>query len=163
MSVLMAAMHPERVDALLLYGTYARRLRAHDYPWAHTPEERHEYMERLAVEWSWEADMRAMCPTADDAMATWWGQRARAAATPSTVRSLIAMNSLIERLQTTLRDLNPDVQTQESRRALYHDAEPSAPAWTDRTVPLVRQSPGARTSSPAAPGRSRRPCRRCCE
>ena len=40
--------------------------------------------------------MRAMCPSADDAMARWWGQRARAAATPSTVRSLIAMNSLID-------------------------------------------------------------------
>ena len=53
-------------------------------------------MERLAGEWSWEADMRAMCPSADEAMARWWGQRARAAATPSTVRSLIAMNSLID-------------------------------------------------------------------
>ena len=41
--------------------------------------------------------MRAMCPSADDAMARWWGQRARAAATPSTVRSLIAMNSLDRR------------------------------------------------------------------
>jgi len=40
--------------------------------------------------------MRAMCPSADEAMALWWGQRARAAATPSTVRSLIAMNSLID-------------------------------------------------------------------
>ena len=96
MTILMAAMHPERVEALVLYGTYARRLRADDYPWAHTPEERREYIERLAVEWSWEADMRAMCPSADDAMARWWGQRARAAATPSTVRSLIAMNSLMD-------------------------------------------------------------------
>ena len=96
MSILMTAMHPERVEALVLYGTYARRLRADDYPWARTPEERRRYMERLAVEWSWEADMRAMCPSADEAMAIWWGQRARAAATPSTVRSLIAMNSLID-------------------------------------------------------------------
>jgi pimeloyl-ACP methyl ester carboxylesterase len=96
MSILMAAMHPERVEALVLYGTYARRLRADDYPWARTPEERREYADRLAGEWSWEADMRAMCPSADDAMAGWWGQRARAAATPSTVRSLIAMNSLID-------------------------------------------------------------------
>jgi hypothetical protein len=40
--------------------------------------------------------MRAMCPSADQAMAHWWGQRARAAATPSTVRSLLAMNSLID-------------------------------------------------------------------
>ena len=96
MAILMAAMHPERVEALVLYGTYARRLRADDYPWAHTPEERRQYIERLAVEWSWEADMRTMCPSADDAMARWWGQRARAAATPSTVRSLIAMNSLMD-------------------------------------------------------------------
>ncbi len=96
MSILMAAMHPERVEALVLYGAYAKRLRADDYPWAQTPEERREYMEKLAGEWSWEADMRAMCPSADDSMARWWGQRARAAATPSTVRSLIAMNSLID-------------------------------------------------------------------
>ncbi len=96
MAILMAAMHPERVEALVLYGSYARRLRADDYPWAYTPEERRQYMERLAVEWSWEADMRAMCPSADDVMARWWGQRARAAATPSTVRALIAMNSLID-------------------------------------------------------------------
>jgi len=96
MSILMAAMHPERVEALILYGTYARRLRAADYPWAQTPEEREQYMERLVGEWSWEADMRAMCPSADEAMALWWGQRARAAATPSTVRALIAMNSLID-------------------------------------------------------------------
>jgi hypothetical protein len=37
-----------------------------------------------------------MCPSADDAMAQWWGRRARAAATPSTVRSLIAMNTRVD-------------------------------------------------------------------
>jgi hypothetical protein len=35
----MAALHPERVEALVLYGTYARR-RAEDYPWAQHPRER---------------------------------------------------------------------------------------------------------------------------
>jgi pimeloyl-ACP methyl ester carboxylesterase len=96
MATLMAAMHPERVAALVLYGTYAKRVRSEDYPWGQTSEERRQYIERLANEWGWEADMRAMCPSADDQMARWWGQRARAAATPSTVRSLIAMNSLID-------------------------------------------------------------------
>src|SRR6185369_3611921 len=96
MSILMAAMYPERVEALVLYGTYARRLTAEGYPWGTTPEERLAYMDRLSDEWSWEADMRAMCPSADDAMARWWGLRSRAAATPTTVRSLIAMNSLID-------------------------------------------------------------------
>ena len=96
MATLMAAVHPERVEALVLYGAYAKRQRSEDYPWAPTAEERRQYIERLAVEWSWEADMRVMCPSADDAMAEWWGQRARAAATPSTVRSLIAMNTLVD-------------------------------------------------------------------
>ena len=96
MGILMAAMHPERVEALVLYGAYAKRQRSGDYPWAPSAEERRQYLERLAVEWSWEADMRVMCPSADDAMAQWWGQRARAAATPSTVRSLIAMNTVVD-------------------------------------------------------------------
>ncbi|GIJ72143.1 alpha/beta fold hydrolase [Virgisporangium ochraceum] len=95
MACLLAATHPERVEALALYGSYAKRLRADDYPWAPTRAERDAYAERLALEWSWEADMRVMAPSADDAMARWWGQRARAAA-PSTVRALIAMNSLVD-------------------------------------------------------------------
>jgi pimeloyl-ACP methyl ester carboxylesterase len=96
MASLLAAMHPDRVEALILYGSYAKRERSDDYPWAPTREERQQYVERLAEEWSWEADMRVMAPSADDAMARWWGRRARAAATPSTVRSLIAMNTLVD-------------------------------------------------------------------
>ena len=37
MSSLFAATYPERAWALVLYGTYARELWAHDYPWG-TPE-----------------------------------------------------------------------------------------------------------------------------
>jgi pimeloyl-ACP methyl ester carboxylesterase/DNA-binding winged helix-turn-helix (wHTH) protein len=96
MACLMAAIHPERVEALILYGSYAKRERSDGYPWAPTREERQRYVERLAGEWAWEADMRVMAPSADDAMARWWGQRARAAATPSTVRALIAMNTLVD-------------------------------------------------------------------
>ena len=33
MSILFAATYPERAWALVLYGTYARELWAHDYPW----------------------------------------------------------------------------------------------------------------------------------
>jgi pimeloyl-ACP methyl ester carboxylesterase len=96
MATLFAAAHPDRVEALILYGAYAKRLWSPDYPWAPTEQERVRYAERLATDWSWEADLRVMCPSADDDMARWWGQRARAAATPSTIRSLIAMNSLVD-------------------------------------------------------------------
>lgn len=105
MSVLFAASHPGMVEALVLYGSYARRLRTPDYPWAPTPEQREVYGEQLSSQWSWENDMRTMCPSADDAMARWWGQRARASATPSTVRALVAMNTLVD-----VRDLLPAVR-----------------------------------------------------
>ena len=36
MAVMMAATHPERVQSLVLYGCYARRVWAEDYPWAQT-------------------------------------------------------------------------------------------------------------------------------
>lgn len=96
MATLLAATHPDLVEALVLYGSYAKRLRAPGYPWGPTEDERSEYARRLSEDWSWEADMRVMCPSADDEMARWWGRRARAAATPSTVRALIAMNSLVD-------------------------------------------------------------------
>ena len=62
MAVLMAAMHPERVPALVLYGGYAKRVRAEDYPWAQTDEERAAYAEILVQGWDWEADLRLALP-----------------------------------------------------------------------------------------------------
>jgi DNA-binding winged helix-turn-helix (wHTH) protein/pimeloyl-ACP methyl ester carboxylesterase len=96
MSLLFAAMYPERCVAIVLYGTYARRLRTDDYPWAHTVEQRAAYGEQLERDWAWEADMRVMCPSADEALATWWGERCRAAASPGAARALIEMNSLVD-------------------------------------------------------------------
>ena len=96
MSVLFAATHPERVSALVLYGAYAKRTKVPDYPWAQTAEERTAFAENLVRGWDWEADMRFRCPSADDDMTAWWSARARAAATPSTVRALMAMNDLVD-------------------------------------------------------------------
>ena len=39
MAILMAATHPERVSSLVLYGSYAKRTRGPDYPWAQAEEE----------------------------------------------------------------------------------------------------------------------------
>ncbi len=96
MAIQFAATYPERVLALVLYGAYAARVRSEDYPWAQTLEERREYAAQIEREWGWEADMQRMCPNADEAMAAWWGERARAAASPGAARALIEMNSLID-------------------------------------------------------------------
>ena len=96
MAILFAATFPERTDALVIYGSYARRLVADDYPWGQTVEGRARYAEQIEAEWGWEADMHTMCPTADEATAAWWGERARAAASPGAARALIEMNSLAD-------------------------------------------------------------------
>jgi pimeloyl-ACP methyl ester carboxylesterase len=95
--LLFAATYPDRTSALALYATYATRSDPDDdYPWAPTAEERQAYGEQIEREWAWEADMRRMCPSADDAMARWWAARARASASPGAARALIAMNSEID-------------------------------------------------------------------
>jgi DNA-binding winged helix-turn-helix (wHTH) protein/pimeloyl-ACP methyl ester carboxylesterase len=96
MSVLYAASYPERVGGLVIYSSYARRLWAPDYPWGLRPEERQRYAEQLEQDWAWEADMRHMCPSADEELAQWWGERCRAATSPGAARALIEMNSLVD-------------------------------------------------------------------
>ena len=97
MAILFAATYPERTRALVLYGAYAKRLDPDDdYPWAPTREARAAYIERLERDWGFESDMKMMCPSADDALARWWGERCRAAASPGAIRALNEMNSLID-------------------------------------------------------------------
>ncbi len=96
MAILYAASHPERVHGLVLYSSYARRLWAPDYPWGFRPDERARYAVQLEQDWAWEADMRRMCPSADEELTEWWGERCRAAASPGAARALIEMASLID-------------------------------------------------------------------
>ena len=97
MAVLFAATYPARTVALVLYASYAKRRDPDDdYPWAPTAEERLAYADEIEQDWSWETDMRRMCPSADEAMARWWARRAHAAASPGAARELLLMNSQID-------------------------------------------------------------------
>src|SRR4026207_2248938 len=49
MCVLFTATYPERTTALLLLGSYAKRLRSKDYPWAPTLEQRTRELEPTAA------------------------------------------------------------------------------------------------------------------
>jgi len=96
MSIMFAALHPERVESLVLYACYAKRIWSTDYPWAQTEEQRAAYTDRLVDEWDWEADCRMRTPSSDLAMQQWWARRMRASATPSTIRALMEMNSKVD-------------------------------------------------------------------
>jgi DNA-binding SARP family transcriptional activator/pimeloyl-ACP methyl ester carboxylesterase/class 3 adenylate cyclase len=97
MAILFAATYPDRAKGLALYGAYAKRVDPDDdYPWATTREARAAYVEDLERDWGFEHDMKLMCPSADEAMARWWGERCRAAASPGAIRALMEMNSQID-------------------------------------------------------------------
>lgn len=79
LAVLFAATYPQRVRALALYGTYAKRTGPDDdYPWCETAEERADYAAAIEREWGVEADLSRMAPSADESFARWWIARARA-------------------------------------------------------------------------------------
>ena len=99
MAILFAATYPERTRALILYGAYAKRRDPDDdYPWAPTREARAAYVDELERGWDlfFETDVKIMCPSADEAMVRWWGERCRAAASPGAIKALMEMNSLID-------------------------------------------------------------------
>jgi class 3 adenylate cyclase/pimeloyl-ACP methyl ester carboxylesterase len=94
LAVLFAATYPQRVRALALYGTYAKRTGPDDdYPWCETAEERAAYAAAVEREWGVEADFSRMAPSGDDALKRWWMVRARASASPGSARDLVVMNS----------------------------------------------------------------------
>lgn len=106
LAILFAATYPQRVRALALYGTYAKRTGPDsDYPWCETAEERTGYAAAVEREWGVEADLSRMAPSADESFARWWMARARAAASPGSARDLVVMNS-----QADIRNLLPAVQ-----------------------------------------------------
>ena len=96
MAVMLAAMHPARVAALVLYGCYAKRTRSEDKPWSPTEAQWRAYGDWLVTTWDWHTDLLNRCPSADVAMQEWWARRMSAAATPGTVRALLEMNSLVD-------------------------------------------------------------------
>jgi pimeloyl-ACP methyl ester carboxylesterase len=97
MSILFAATYPQRTQALVLYGTYAKRRDPNDeYPWAPTREDRIRVAEEIERTWGTEADLGTMAPNADEAMVRWWRSRAQASASPGAARDLILMNSEID-------------------------------------------------------------------
>jgi len=106
MSVLFAATYPERVRALVLYGTYAKRCDPDDdYPWAPSWEERVRVAKELEETWGENVDLSAMWPSADRGEAEWAQRRGRASLSPSGARDLILMNSKAD-----VRELLPSVQ-----------------------------------------------------
>jgi pimeloyl-ACP methyl ester carboxylesterase/class 3 adenylate cyclase len=102
MSIVFAASHPERVAALVLYGTMATWTRAPDYPWAMTAEERAEMIrrdERRVGTEPWLDEMlRELAPgsAGDERVRRWWRRWVRSSGSPGAIQALRRMNAGID-------------------------------------------------------------------
>lgn len=95
---LFAATYPEKTTALVMIGTYARRLRDRDYPWGPTVEEREEFLEMIRRDWGGPLGVEERAPSlADDPeFRQWWAAYLRMGASPAAAVALTRMNSEID-------------------------------------------------------------------
>jgi pimeloyl-ACP methyl ester carboxylesterase len=96
MSVLFAATYPERISALVLYGTFAKRVRTPDYPWAPSPEDRAVELEELERNWSVRMDLDNLAPSENDAFKDRLATYFRRSASPGAALALMRMNTQLD-------------------------------------------------------------------
>lgn len=98
MCSLFAATYPERTAALVMIGTYAKRIRDDDYPWAPTEEQREAFFELMQRDWGQPVgiDERAPSMAADEEFRNWWATYLRMGASPGAAVALTKMNAEID-------------------------------------------------------------------
>ena len=98
MCSLFAATYPERTLALMMIGSYARRLWAPDYPWGPTDAQREAFHREIEQEWGGPVgiDVRAPSRAGDPAFREWWAHYLRQGASPGAALSLTRMNAEVD-------------------------------------------------------------------
>ena len=95
---LFAATYPERTNALVMFGTYAKRIKDDDYPWAPTIEQRNRFFEVVRNDWGKPVGIEERAPSmaADAEFREWWAEYLRMGASPGAAVALTIMNSEID-------------------------------------------------------------------
>jgi pimeloyl-ACP methyl ester carboxylesterase len=98
MCLLYAATFPERTAALVLIGTYARRLVADDYPFGATPEQYEAFLDEIETGWGGPVGLAVRAPSMehDDRFRAWWSEYLRSSASPGAALALTRMNGEID-------------------------------------------------------------------
>jgi pimeloyl-ACP methyl ester carboxylesterase len=94
MAMLMTASHPDRVNALVLYGTFSRLLQAPDYPLGVTEEQLSALVDMSAKGWGEGVGLGAWAPSRrdDTGLRQWW--RGCSASLPAQAWSATSLRSI---------------------------------------------------------------------
>lgn len=95
---LFAATHPDMTAALVMIGSYARRLWAPDYPWGPTLDERDRFCQTIIEQWGGPVgiDERAPSRALDPEFRQWWSAYLRMGASPGAAVALTRMNAEVD-------------------------------------------------------------------
>jgi pimeloyl-ACP methyl ester carboxylesterase/DNA-binding winged helix-turn-helix (wHTH) protein len=104
---LFAATYPQRTEALIMIGSYARRLKDAAYPWGVTAEERERFCQTILDEWGGPVGILERAPSRanDPAFREWWSSYLRMGASPGAAVALTRMNAEID-----IRDVLPSIR-----------------------------------------------------
>jgi pimeloyl-ACP methyl ester carboxylesterase len=93
LATLFAATYPERCQALVLSGAFAKFSQ-----WFPTTEKLNAFLEYVENNWGTGANLDNWAPAKKDdpAFREWWARRERVSASPSAVIALMRMNSMID-------------------------------------------------------------------
>ena len=136
-ATMLAATHPERVSAMVQYGTYARVSRADDYPEGTPAEVTRRFWDRMIENWGDPASIDLWAPSAahDPEVRDWWARMLRSGATPGAMRAIGLMYEDLD-----VRALLPAVSV--PALVLYRAGDELIRPALSRTV--ARGIPGAR-------------------
>jgi class 3 adenylate cyclase/DNA-binding CsgD family transcriptional regulator len=89
-ATMLAATHPERVSAMVQYGTFARMSRAEDYPQGVPVEVMRPFWARMVEDWGEPGSIDEWAPSAarDPEVREWWGRMLRYGTSPGTMRTI---------------------------------------------------------------------------
>ena len=98
MCSLFAATYPDKTLALIMIGTYAKRVWAEDYPWAPTLEQREQFFNYMRENWGKPVGIEDRAPTKanDEEFRNWWATYLRMGASPGAAVALTKMNAEID-------------------------------------------------------------------
>ncbi|HVF29661.1 MAG TPA: alpha/beta fold hydrolase, partial [Pyrinomonadaceae bacterium] len=98
MCSLFAATYPERTAGLVMIGTYAKRIRDEEYPWAPSVEQRGAFIDVVKRDWGKPVGIEDRAPSmaADPDFRAWWAEYLRMGASPGAAVALTTMNAEID-------------------------------------------------------------------
>jgi pimeloyl-ACP methyl ester carboxylesterase len=104
---LFSATYPEKTEALIMVGSYARRFSAPDYPWGQTQDDADTFCRVIRDGWGGPVGLESRAPSvADDPdFRAWWSTYLRMGASPGAALALTQMNGQID-----VRDVLPTVR-----------------------------------------------------